>query len=146
MSASKRRCKFDLTQLVAFCTNFERTCPIDCSFEFLDVKKQELERRWVKLVTSYEEYVLVGEEPDGEDHKDEVSLRYEEASDLYQTLKTKILEKMKKTSVEHKEPTTIKSTLKLPACEIQNFEGGYARWPAFRDMFQAVIGKLCGFH
>ena len=60
---------------------------------------------------------------------------------MYQTLKTKILEKIKETSVEDKKHTTIKSTLKLPACEIQNFEGGYLRWPAFRHMFKAVIGK-----
>ncbi|XP_065355278.1 uncharacterized protein LOC135949606 [Calliphora vicina] len=141
MAASKRRCKFDLIQLVVFCTNFERTCPVDCSFAFLDVKKQELERRWVKLVESYEEYVLEDEETDGDDHKDEVSLRYEEASDLYQALKTKILEKMKKTTVNENRPTSSRSTLKLPACDIQNFDGGYSKWPAFRDMFQAVIGK-----
>ncbi|XP_075163011.1 uncharacterized protein LOC142235633 [Haematobia irritans] len=32
------------------------------------------------------------------------------------------------------------STLKLPPCDTPPFEGGYSKWPAFRDIFWAVFG------
>ena len=141
MAASKRRCKFDLTQLVAFCTNFERTCSDNNSLAFFDVKKQELDRGWNKLVESYEDYMLGDDDAQKEDIKDDMSLKYEEASDLYQAQKIKIVEKIKSFTAESSQHFKSRSTLKLPACDIQIFEGGYSKWPAFRDMFQAVIGK-----
>ena len=141
MTASKRRCKFDLKQIESFCASFDRNCPEICSTAFLDVKQQELQRRWEKLTESYEEYMLEDKEQQEEDAKDEVCLRYEGACDLYESTKIKILEKREALTSTGQQQSSFRPTLKLPACEIQNFEGGYSRWPAFRDMFQAVIGK-----
>ena len=104
MAASKTRCKFDLKQLERFCSSFDRSCPEICSTAFLDVNQQELQRRWEKLIESYEEYMMEDKEQQEGDAKDEVSLKYEGACDLYESTKMKILEKREYfTSTAHKQ-------------------------------------------
>lgn len=132
MAESKRRFNYDINQLFNLCYKFiENVMGTDCSAIFHDVKKQELER-WLKFLESYDEYIL--DNTDGEDAKEDAVLRYEEACNKYQIIKKVILEKMQPTVVYVSAPLNTRHSLKLPACEIQTFEGGYFKWPAFRDV------------
>ena len=36
---------------------------------------------------------------------------------------------------------SLEQILKVPPCDTEDFYGGYAQWPPFRDMFQAVFGN-----
>lgn len=148
MSVTKK-CKFDISQLTSFCNKIETAKEKTLTGAAIDVKLDELEKRWAKLEESFEQYIL-SKEAD-EDVKDELATKYDAVVDRYESAKIKLLDLLKKEGnlkEENKPKESDKIStqnsmpaLKLPPCDIPVFEGGYAKWPSFRDMFQAVIGK-----
>ncbi|XP_075167743.1 uncharacterized protein LOC142239882 [Haematobia irritans] len=112
-----------------------------------EVKHNELERRWSNLVESFENLKTSGESDENLEDKENVE-KFDAASEKYQDCKVKIIEALQ----NRLQPKVHESTragvcmtyqnvsnLKLPPCDTQPFEGGYSKWPAFRDIFQAVF-------
>ena len=95
------------------------------------------------MVETFEGFIISEEKVnnEGEDFQDEVFLKYEDACEQYQILKAKIMEMVKSKAPERKRTAVRHSSLKLPSVEIQTFEGGFNKWPAFRDIFMAVVGN-----
>ncbi|XP_075167693.1 uncharacterized protein LOC142239813 [Haematobia irritans] len=116
----------------------------------LDVEQAELERRWSKLTVSFEEIMTGEDEALTNEFGGTATTKYEEASLAYRKCKTKIIE-MRKRKSQLKADESLKmetsmtqpgfSSLKLPPCDTHPFEGGYSKWPAFRDIFTAVFSN-----
>ena len=85
----------------------------------LEVKLCEMEKRWNKLADTYEEYMTGKTE---EDSKDDIVLRYDEASDKYEAGKAKLMELIKKEASVNKDKSTFRNSDKTTS----------------QDMFQAV--------
>ena len=67
---------------------------------------------------------------------------------MYQNLKAQLLDRIANKSMADQSvvnPTVAtvvqqsRSRLKLPPCDMPNFEGGYTEWPEFRDIL--VVGN-----
>lgn len=71
--ATKRRCKFDIHQLEILCTQYENISKESLTVTLLEVKQNELERRYAKMLESYEEYAMT--ETSQEDVKDDLGVR-----------------------------------------------------------------------
>lgn len=71
--------------------------------------------------------------------------KYQECKILLANLKPKIHLKQDE-SFLHNSSFNLNavSTLKLPPCDTESFEGGYANWPAFRDLFWGIFGTHPG--
>lgn len=137
---------FDHEQLISFCKRFKPADNIHgCA---LKVEEGELERRWTELISSYKKVVTGDElESDSKEMKN-VTTKYEDACRIYTGCKSKIalLIESKQTS-KADESLKLNSTMqlgqssvKVPPCDTPPFEGGYSKWPAFRDIFWAVFG------
>ncbi|XP_075157751.1 uncharacterized protein LOC142231017 [Haematobia irritans] len=83
------------------------------------------------------------DEDDGENIQ-----KFDEASEKYQDCKVKIIETIQnklRPKVHESTRNDVSMTyqnvsnLKLPPCDTHPFEGGFSKWPAFRDIFQAVF-------
>lgn len=144
---ARRKFFFDVEQTISFCKEFKPSD--DGKIWRLKEDETELKRRWEKLVENYEE-VMTGEETaeDAEFLK-LASSKYKEAYRKYTGCKAKIseiisLRQPSKADESCRYDTTISqhssSSLKLPPCDTPPFEGGYSKWPAFRDIFWAVFG------
>ncbi|XP_075156671.1 uncharacterized protein LOC142229953 [Haematobia irritans] len=143
--SARRKFSFDNVQLISFCAKIESEISTYKSVATLEVKHTELERRWNNLLESFENIMAVA----GENSDDEEDTKsFDEATSKYQECKVKIIEAVQeKSQPRNLESTRIDtstvhhgvSSLKLPPCDTQPFEGGYSKWPAFRDIFQAVF-------
>lgn len=149
----RRKFSFDNTQLRAFCKKFNENFEKFDSATALELHHDELERRWNKLVESFENCVTEDGDSEAAEDPSEITATFDEASKLWQECRVKLIEATQsKLQPKIHESTLVESTmghkgassLKLPPCGIQPFEGGYSNWPAFRDIFQRVIIKRNG--
>ncbi|XP_075168002.1 uncharacterized protein LOC142240188 [Haematobia irritans] len=140
--AMRRKFLFDYNQIVTFCKQLQQQNTETLTVQRLEIKDLELERRWQSLVTSYEALML---EEDKEDR--DYNQKFEEALSKYEQCKESILVAIasatqQEPSVDQPPPPQVNvPTLKLPPCDTPPFEGGYSKWPAFRDIFSAVFGN-----
>lgn len=145
--AARRKFMFDIEQIISFCKEFKPTDEYKISG--LKVEEAELERRWGKLVADYEGIVTGDETSEDSDLQKIAASKYKEAYRKYSGCKAKISELIyskqpSKADESFRHDTTISqqsySSLKVPPCDTPPFEGGYSKWPAFRDIFWAVFG------
>lgn len=146
--AARRKFLFDYEQVVAFCKDFKASD--DSRLSTLQMEGAELERRYAKLINTYEEIMISDKSTEDADFLKEATTKYKDAYKKYIGCKSKISDvvtaKQKPRADESiRHDTTMgqqsfSSSLKLPPCDTPPFEGGYAKWPAFRDIFWAVFG------
>lgn len=145
--AARRRFLFDAHQVTAYRRKFD-TIPTNLlTLELLQAKGQELERRWTKASESYLESILEDDKAEERDFTDVYTPKYEEAEEDYMACKSRITFLMKEHNSREPLPVPTHASrnappppLKLPPCDTPNFEGGYSKWPSFRDIFMAVYG------
>ncbi|XP_075163307.1 uncharacterized protein LOC142235939 [Haematobia irritans] len=146
--AARRKFLFDYQQVVSFCDQNEKLDHKTSTVQFLEVQDLELDRRWTALLSSYETFILE-DEREQIDPNDINIKKFEDASSKYQVCKAKILSSIcERTNHAHPDQSVdtppnrqYVTSLKLPPCDTPPFEGGYAKWPAFRDIFSAVFGN-----
>ncbi|XP_075158079.1 uncharacterized protein LOC142231352 [Haematobia irritans] len=145
--ATRRKFLFNHNQIVTFCQELENQKAETLSVQLLEIKDLELERRWPQLVASYEALALEDEKEE-HDYNDVNGQKFEEACAKYQKCKESIMiaicsktNSQQENSVDHIPPQRSAPSLKLPPCDTPPFEGGYSKWPAFRDIFSAVFGN-----
>ena len=73
--SAKRRCTFDIYQLTTLCTEFENVSEENRTAEFLQVKQDELEKWWGRLMESYEAFVMDEKSEACKNFKDGASLQ-----------------------------------------------------------------------
>ncbi|KAI8123980.1 hypothetical protein CVS40_5803 [Lucilia cuprina] len=76
--ATKRKCKYDIQQLATYCSSFDKILPESLTLSLLEVKQTELERRWTKMIETFEEYIVTGDKVKEEESHSEIYLKYEE--------------------------------------------------------------------
>ncbi|XP_075163067.1 uncharacterized protein LOC142235692 [Haematobia irritans] len=137
--AARRKFLFDLNQLNSFCKSFKASTNVAS----LDVNEEELERRWRKFLNTYEGLMTADENEHAKDLLEMAEKEYTTACSNYIECKTEISSSRPQKQPqldESRRDTTFIHSLKLPPCDTQPFEGGYAKWPAFRDIFWGVFG------
>ena len=93
--AARRRCKADIYQLESFCKEFEKIPDDELTISYLEVKHGELDRRWFKVIGTYESYLVDEESEMAENFTDDISVRYEKIGNQYQKVKAKIVERLR---------------------------------------------------
>ncbi|XP_075150959.1 uncharacterized protein LOC142225069 [Haematobia irritans] len=142
--AARRKFLFDYHQVVSFCKGIACIDGNEVTTQLLEIKDLELERRWSLVLSSYEGLVLE-DDKDDHDFNDSCGKKFDEASKNYQSAKEKIMllicSRNQQGSTSETLPQNFVHSLKLPPCDTPPFEGGYSKWPAFRDIFTAVFGN-----
>ncbi|XP_037810871.1 uncharacterized protein LOC119603042 [Lucilia sericata] len=141
--ALRRKCKLDLHHLISYITSWEEATNENIHVSLLEIKRDELDKRWSKLTESYDNYMLEEDKGVTEDFKDDISIRYEEVSIKYDQIKSQIINMIKEQNENSNQERSYnrESRFRLPPCDMQNFDGGVSKWPAFRDMSQAVCAN-----
>ncbi|XP_075151197.1 uncharacterized protein LOC142225306 [Haematobia irritans] len=142
--AARRKFLFDCHQSMSFCKEITTLNGDEVSTQLLEIKDLELEQSWSLVLSSYEAFVLEDEKND-HDFNDSNGKKFEEARKLYQTARAKIMfilcSRNQRDTHSEIQPQQFVHSLKLPPCDTPPFEGGYSKWPAFRDIFTAVFGN-----
>ncbi|XP_075150744.1 uncharacterized protein LOC142224849 [Haematobia irritans] len=142
--AARRKLLFHVDQVISFCDN----CNPTNDAASIDVDEHELEKRWKKLSEYYEELMTADESEQKQDVLDLAKDKFKEAYDKYRRCLVRLTkakpQKQSQLDESMRRDTTFTapgfSSLKLPPCDTQPFEGGYSKWPAFRDIFWGVFG------
>lgn len=110
------RCKFsfDNTQLRAFCKKFNENFEKFDSATALELHHDELERRWNKLVESFENCVTEDGDSEAAEDPSEITATFDEASKLWQECRVKLIEATQsKLQPKIHESTLVESTIKV---------------------------------
>lgn len=149
---SSQKFIFFSDQVVTLCANFSDIPIHDHTASSLQVELVDLERRWRQLVNVYETEML-SETPEFTDEiRNSIQAKFTESCKGYKSCKAAILDllqieqhKLDNSATKEKiESRTVDETgfsLKVPPCDTELFNGGYDKWPSFRDMFSAVYAK-----
>ncbi|XP_075157748.1 uncharacterized protein LOC142231014 [Haematobia irritans] len=151
---------FDCEYLILFCTQFEQCDIGDQTDSVLEVKLEDLEKRWQQLQTSYQTIMLSPSSTDPKDIKANAKINFNASSEAYYTARSQILDILRISGghtrqqarhslipeyvPQNRNPVPISSHdsndsyIKVPPCDTEVFKGGYEEWPSFRDMFTAV--------
>ncbi|XP_075150700.1 uncharacterized protein LOC142224800 [Haematobia irritans] len=151
---------FDCEYLILFCTQFEQCDIRDQTDSVLEVKLEDLEKRWQQLQTSYQNIMLSPSSTDPKDIKANAKINFNASSEAYYTARSQILDILRisggqarqnarhslvpeyipqtQSSIPASSHNSNESYIKVPPCDTEVFKGGYEEWPSFRDMFTAV--------
>ncbi|XP_075163165.1 uncharacterized protein LOC142235792 [Haematobia irritans] len=151
---------FDCEYLILFCTQFEQCDIRDQTDSVLEVKLEDLEKRWQQLQTSYQNIMLSPSSTDPKDIKANAKINFNASSEAYYTARSQILDILRisggqarqnarhslvpeyipqnQSSIPASSHNSNDSYIKVPPCDTEVFKGGYEEWPSFRDMFTAV--------
>ncbi|XP_075158129.1 uncharacterized protein LOC142231406 [Haematobia irritans] len=151
---------FDCEYLILFCTQFEQCDIRDQTDSVLEVKLEDLEKRWQQLQTSYKNIMLSPSSTDPKDIKANAKINFNASSEAYYTARSQILDILRisggqarqnarhslvpeyipqnQSSIPASSHNSNDSYIKVPPCDTEVFKGGYEEWPSFRDMFTAV--------
>lgn len=155
---------FDCDHLVNFCSKFEKCDITDQTDSILEIKLEDLENRWKKLQTDYENLMIAPESSNTRDFKENAKVNFNVCSEAYYETRSQILDVLRISSgvrtrssfarqsvitasqeqtlsqfqQSHNSSDNADSYIKVPPCDTEVFKGGYEEWPSFRDMFTAV--------
>ncbi|XP_073819582.1 uncharacterized protein [Musca autumnalis] len=139
-------------QVITFCAEFGLIPIQDHTGSSLQVELDDLERRWRQLVNVYENEMTSADPTLTKEARGEIHGKFTECCRSYKECKSSILDliniehqKLLTSEPKSKEEKVSKSStsfsLKLPPCDTELFNGGYDKWPSFRDMFTAIYIK-----
>ncbi|XP_073841583.1 uncharacterized protein [Musca autumnalis] len=139
-------------QVITFCAEFGLIPVQDHTGSSLQVELDDLERRWRQLVNVYENEMTSADPTLTKEARGEIHGKFTECCRSYKECKSSILDliniehqKLLTSEPKSKEEKVSKSStsfsLKLPPCDTELFNGGYDKWPSFRDMFTAIYIK-----
>lgn len=100
---------------------------------YIEALINELDKKWDKHSEIYEVYIIEDEKEQDPDYKDDVSVRYVSICNTAQKIKAKLIGLITEmtTNENHAGDATMvqqsSMTLKLPPCNIEDFEGGYTK-------------------
>ena len=153
---STRSFSASVRQLMAYCKKCKAIQDEQLSKQQLIVRNEELERRFGNVQNYYDECIRIESQESDEDTEAVFDQQFEDASEVYMETKAMLLGKMEeqipipeRTTTEAQDSNTTVNQgvqqsqgLRLPTINIPSFEGGYAKWPAFRDLFCGVFQNL----
>ena len=133
-------------QLHTFCKKFEAVAGGNPTKQILNVQETELERRFAKLIQSYEEFI------EAEGDVPSLEQKVEDANSSYLAVKAVIQTMIEERTTRNQITTDVNSTgttgspqaqgIRLSTINIPIFEGGYSKWPPFRDLFCGMMHNL----
>ncbi|XP_075158202.1 uncharacterized protein LOC142231478 [Haematobia irritans] len=138
-------------QVVTYCANFAAIDISEHKLSSLQVDLDDLERRWQSFINVYETEMTI--EDRSKTEQESIHSKFNESIRAYKKCKADMLDLIEiekkhldKSSqpvvrTESKSPEEIGFSLKLPPCDTELFNGGYEKWPCFRDMFTAIYIK-----
>lgn len=81
---------FDCDFLLLFCTNMESTDLADQTDTMLEIKLEDLEKRWVQVQTSFQNLMLSAALPTSKDFKENAKVNFNACSEAYYTAYSQI--------------------------------------------------------
>lgn len=140
---------FNSDNLVVFCSKYGNANQEDQSDTLLEVKLQELDKKWYKFEMCYENVIIAPETDISAKFKESARSKFGTCSDAYMLCRSQLLDMLKVirsnaapleniTSDTDNVATSSGAFLKLPPCDTEIFSGGFEEWPSFRDIFTAV--------
>lgn len=152
-SLVKEKFLFDCDHLLTFCSGFSNVNVQDQTDSILEAKLDGLEKRWSKLDVFYGNLMLSPSSEDNAEFKQNAKAQFNACSESFFVCKSHIVDLLRisrgsttshNTSFRMSLPgqstplQNFGNSIKLPSCDTEIFEGGYEKWPSFRDMFTAV--------
>ncbi|XP_059220581.1 uncharacterized protein LOC131995699 [Stomoxys calcitrans] len=153
---------FDCDHLIMLCTYIEKLEIIDQTETLLQVKMEDLERRWGKIQGSYESVMLCPDSRAPTGLKDNARMNFNVCSEAYYVARSHLFDMIRiaaspnprvqasrlgispddfpppRHSLDNQTGDFSGICIKVPPCDTEDFKGGYEEWPSFRDMFTAV--------
>lgn len=139
-------------ELASFEKDYSSSLEQQKSLSTLKFQLKDVEQIWEKIVRKYDgilESPLLDEPEQAATIKlDEIQKQFVSAKKFYRLSTISIVEAIeaieqvnRRTQVEAKAATTQISCFSVPPCDIEAFDGDYASWASFRDLFKAVYGN-----
>ncbi|XP_073831530.1 uncharacterized protein [Musca autumnalis] len=148
---------FDCEHLNNFCTQFGQCDITDQTDSILQIKLEDLERRWLSVQQSYKVLMLSLISANVKDIRESIQINFNVSSEAYYNSKSQIIDILKISETNMQQNTaqiqkashvslninqrTLENSeiyLNVPPCDTEIFTGSYEDWPSFRDMFTAV--------
>ncbi|XP_075170131.1 uncharacterized protein LOC142242439, partial [Haematobia irritans] len=157
-SPTYERFLFAYKHLIGFCSAFDTVDIQNQTDSSLEVRMEDLDRRWNKLQIIYEDLLLSPDLANAQQSKENATVNFDHCAEAYYGTRSKIIDILRISGVPNSQNITFRRRtnprdtqennnqfsdnssvcIKVPPCDTEVFGGSYEQWPSFRDMFTAV--------
>ncbi|XP_075157629.1 uncharacterized protein LOC142230895 [Haematobia irritans] len=152
---------FSYNHLIGFCETFDTIDLENQTDSSLEVRLDDLDRRWSKLQLVYEELSLSPDSSISKQSKGNARINFDNCAEAYYGTRSKIIDILRISGALNSQNVTLRRRttprdsyendrhfsdnssvcIKVPPCDTEVFSGSYEQWPSFRDIFTAVYVK-----